>query len=224
VLGSRVSVRSLYKKKIIVACPTDKGDAGRLTISTNKCSIVRMPLAGTRPDDGGTLTIVANKCSIVRNAPCRMNMHLPRRPDPCPLLLPRSELHRCRPPVLPRCSAHERSRVQGCRSSRNHSISLDPVGELSSFPLVPCPDCGMARVVERRTQNEAENHGRLYFKCARNSTSSLLCLKSELAFLCAFDSAVRHELWILSFPQGVSPDAEGCWRHCFSTFELGRHS
>jgi hypothetical protein len=24
-------------------------------------------------------------------------------------------------------------------------------------------------------------------------------------------------LWILSFPQGVSPDAEACWRHCFST-------
>jgi hypothetical protein len=29
-------------------------------------------------------------------------------------------------------------------------------------------------------------------------------------------------LWILSFPQGVSPDAEGCWRHCFLTIELGR--
>jgi hypothetical protein len=33
----------------------------------------------------------------------------------------------------------------------------------------------MARVVEGRTQKEGENHGRLYFKCARNSVSSLLC-------------------------------------------------
>jgi hypothetical protein len=39
--------------------------------------------------------------------------------------------------------------------------------------------------------------------------------KSELGFLCAFDFAVRQEMWILLFPQGVSPDAEGCWRHCF---------
>jgi hypothetical protein len=46
--------------------------------------------------------------------------------------------------------------------------------------------------------------------------------KSELGFLCAFDSAVPQILWILLFPQGVSPNAEGCWHHCFSTVELGR--
>jgi hypothetical protein len=34
----------------------------------------------------------------------------------------------------------------------------------------------MARVVEGRTQKKSENHGRLYFKCERNSVSSLLCL------------------------------------------------
>jgi hypothetical protein len=82
VSGPRVSVRSLYKKKITVACPTDKGDAGRLNIVATKCCIVRMPLAEwicIRPGDGGTLTIVVNKCSIVWNAPCRMNMHPPRR-------------------------------------------------------------------------------------------------------------------------------------------------
>jgi hypothetical protein len=32
--------------------------------------------------------------------------------------------------------ARARSRVQGCRSSRNHSIGLDLIGELSGFPLV----------------------------------------------------------------------------------------
>jgi hypothetical protein len=34
----------------------------------------------------------------------------------------------------------------------------------------------MAQMVEGRTQKEGENHGRLYFKCERNSVSSLLCL------------------------------------------------
>jgi hypothetical protein len=81
VSGPRVSIRSLHKKKTTVACPTDKGDPGKLTI-------------------------VANKCSIVRNAPCRMNMHPPRRPDPCPLPLPRSELHRRHPPIFPRRRTH----------------------------------------------------------------------------------------------------------------------
>jgi hypothetical protein len=99
-----VSALEAYIKKIIVACPIEKGDAGRLTIIANKFSI--MPMAGIRPGDGGTLTIVAKKCSIVRNAPCRMNMHLPRSPDPYPLLLPRSEFHHRRPPVLPRRRAH----------------------------------------------------------------------------------------------------------------------
>jgi hypothetical protein len=146
-----------------------------------------MPLAGILPSDGGTLTIVANKCSIVRNDPCRMNMHPPRRPNPCPLPLPRSELHHHRPPVLPRRRAYVALRrfvwrctceTQGssCWSSRNHSIGLDPVSELSGFPLVPFPDCGMARVMEGRTQKEGENHIRFYFKCARNLVSSLLCL------------------------------------------------
>jgi hypothetical protein len=123
--------RQAYIKKITIACPTDKGDPGRLTI-------------------------VTNKCSIVRNAPCRMNMNPPGAPTPT--------------------GARVRSRVQGCQSGRNHSIGLDPVCELSGFPLVPCPGCGMARVVEGRTQKEGENHGRLYFKCVRNSVSSLLCL------------------------------------------------
>jgi hypothetical protein len=36
VSGPRVSVRSLNKKKINVACPTDKGDPGRLTIVANE--------------------------------------------------------------------------------------------------------------------------------------------------------------------------------------------
>jgi hypothetical protein len=146
-----------------------------------------MPLAGIRLGDGGTLTIVTNKCSIVRNAPCQMNMHPPRRPDPRPFFFPDLSSTAAARPSFPAVAhmshytdssgaARARSKVQGCRSSRNHSISLDLVGELSGFPLVPCPDCGMAREVEGQTQKEGEDHGRLYFKCARNSVSSLLCL------------------------------------------------
>jgi hypothetical protein len=146
-----------------------------------------MPLTGIHPGDGGTLIIVANKCSIVINASCRVNMHPPRRLTPAPFFFPDlSSTATARPsfPVIAHMShyagssggEHARSRVQGCRSSLNHSIGLDPVGELSGFPLVPCPDCGMNRVVEGQTRKEGENHGRLYFKCARNSVSSLLCL------------------------------------------------
>jgi hypothetical protein len=181
-----VSASEAYIKKITVACPIDKGDAGRLTIIVNKCSIVRMPLAGIRPGDGGTLTIIANKCSIVRNAPCRMNMHPPQRPDPCPLL-PRSELHHRRPPVLPRRHAHvalcrfvwrctceeQGSRLPEQPQSLHRLGSSQWAKRLSTGPL---PGLGMAWVVKGRTQKEGESHGRLYFKCARNSVSCLLCL------------------------------------------------
>jgi hypothetical protein len=143
-----------------------------------------MPLAGICLGDGGTLTIITNKCSIVRNAPCRMNMHPPRCPDPCPFFFPDLSSTAAARPSFPAVAhmshyadscggARARSKVQGCRSSSNHSIGLDPVGELSGFPLVPCSDCGMARVVEGRTQKEGENHGRLYFKCVRNLMCSI---------------------------------------------------
>ena len=69
-----------------------------------------------------------------------------------------------------------RSRVQGGRSGHIAPDNADPVGELSSFPLIPCPDCGLARVIEGRTKKEGANHGRLFFKCARNAVSCwLLC-------------------------------------------------
>ncbi|CAL5084521.1 unnamed protein product [Urochloa decumbens] len=61
-----------------------------------------------------------------------------------------------------------RSRVQAGRN-----VELDPVGELSGFPLIRCPVCGLARVVEGRTKKDTENHGRLFFKCARNAFPKL---------------------------------------------------
>ena len=67
-----------------------------------------------------------------------------------------------------------RSRLHGGPSTYIASVGLDPIGELSGFPLIPCPDCHLARVMEGRTKNDSENHGRLYFKCARNGVSCLL--------------------------------------------------
>ena len=74
-----------------------------------------------------------------------------------------------------------RSRLQGGRSTRIHSIDFDPVGELSGFPLIVCPECGLDRVVEGRTKKEGENQGRLYFKCARNTVSiQSVCFVPEI--------------------------------------------
>ena len=69
-----------------------------------------------------------------------------------------------------------RSRLHGGPSTRIALVGLDPIGELSGFPLIPCPDCHLARVVEERTKKGNENHGCLYFKCARNGVSCLLDL------------------------------------------------
>jgi hypothetical protein len=83
-------------------------DVGTLTLIANKCSIVRNALDEwicILPSDAGTLTLSTNKCSVVQNALGRMNIHTPW-PRPGPLLLPRSELHRRRPTVLPRHRAH----------------------------------------------------------------------------------------------------------------------
>ena len=70
-----------------------------------------------------------------------------------------------------------RSRLQGAHNTcigSEHGVVLDLVGELSRFPLIPCPDCHLARVVEGQTKKDSENHGCLYFMCARNGVSCLL--------------------------------------------------
>ena len=72
-------------------------------------------------------------------------------------------------------SARVRSRVQGAQNSRITSVCVDLVGELSGFTLIPCPDYDLARVVEGRTKKDGDNHGHLYFKCARNGVSSVYC-------------------------------------------------
>jgi hypothetical protein len=111
--------------------------------------------------------------------------------------------------------ARARSREKRCWSSRNHSIGLDPVGELSGFPLVPCPDYGMARVVEGQTQKEGENYSHLYFKCARNSVSSLLCLPNLSSVLMCFWFC--STLIIVDFIVSTRSISR-CWRMLASLF------
>ncbi|CAN6317196.1 unnamed protein product [Urochloa humidicola] len=44
----------------------------------------------------------------------------------------------------------------------------DPVGEESGLPLIMCPKCKGARVIERRSRKENVNLGRVYIKCPRD--------------------------------------------------------
>ncbi|CAO1943617.1 unnamed protein product [Urochloa humidicola] len=55
-------------------------------------------------------------------------------------------------------------------SSERRSQRQLVFGEETGLPLVMCPKCKMARVFERRSNKENENHGRVYFKCPRNIT------------------------------------------------------
>jgi hypothetical protein len=166
------------------------GDAGTLNLVANKFSIVR-----NAPD---RLNMHSPRQHWYTNPRHQQVLYCPKclwpndypyapAPASAPFFFPDLSSTAAARPSLPATThmshyadspggARVMSMVQGCRRSHNHSIGLDPVSELREFPLVPCPDCGMARVMEERTQKEGENHSHLYFKCARNSVSSLLCL------------------------------------------------
>jgi len=49
-------------------------------------------------------------------------------------------------------AARARSRLQYARSGRIAPDIAGPLGELSGFPLIPCPECSLTRVVEGRTK------------------------------------------------------------------------
>jgi hypothetical protein len=81
--------------------------------------------------------------------------------------------------------------------------------------LVPCLDCGMAQVVEGRTQKEGENHDSLYFKCARNSVRvwcvSRIWVRVLMCFW--FCSTLRIVDFIIS-----TRTISRCWRMLASLF------
>jgi hypothetical protein len=46
-----------------------------------------------------------------------------------------------------------------------------PVGQETGLPLIWCPKCGLARIIELRVKKENSNQGRVFFKCERNGVS-----------------------------------------------------
>jgi hypothetical protein len=184
VSGPRVSVRSLYKKG-----NHNLADRQRRCGWTNhrRQKVLHcLNVPGRHPPRRRWYTNYRRQ-QVLHCQKCPLPNEYASAPTPAPFFPDLSSTAAARPsfPAITHMShyadsfggARARSRVQGCWSSHNHSIGLDPVGELIGFPLVPCPDCGMAQVVEGRTQKQGENRGRLYFKCARNSVSNLPCLQ-----------------------------------------------
>ncbi|CAN6204424.1 unnamed protein product [Urochloa humidicola] len=53
-------------------------------------------------------------------------------------------------------------------ASRARWERADPVGEESGLPLILCPKCKGARVIERRSKKDNVNFGRVYIKCPRD--------------------------------------------------------
>ena len=62
-------------------------------------------------------------------------------------------------------------------SSSRWDLEEFPLGVETGLPLIPCPECGLARVIERRTMKEGKNHMRVYFNCPRNGVRILLSLQ-----------------------------------------------
>jgi predicted RNA-binding Zn-ribbon protein involved in translation (DUF1610 family) len=62
-----------------------------------------------------------------------------------------------------------------------------PLGEETGLPLIPCPDCGLARVIERCSAKETtKKHLRVYFKCPRNGVSIHLSDSFEQFIIAVF--------------------------------------
>ena len=73
--------------------------------------------------------------------------------------------------------------MHGQSSSWTTDWLLDLVGEETSLPLVICPCCKLARVIERRSTKENLNLGRVYFKCQRNGVRFLFVTSSAITIV-----------------------------------------
>jgi hypothetical protein len=151
-----VSASEAYIKKIIVACLTDKGDADILTLVANKCSIVQNAPGQwicilrqrwyTKPRRQQVLhcpkcpwpieyafapaTLVHQPSSptsaLLSEMPLSEWISIRPSPGLGPLLLPRSELHRCRSPIPPRRHTHVALRWFSWRCTCNEHGSRLP--------------------------------------------------------------------------------------------------
>ena len=63
-----------------------------------------------------------------------------------------------------------RRQERGGSSVRVHVVAY-PVGKETRLPLIQCPDCHLARVIELRVKQDTPNKGRSFFKCPRNGVS-----------------------------------------------------
>ncbi|CAN6373061.1 unnamed protein product [Urochloa humidicola] len=71
-------------------------------------------------------------------------------------------------------SASRATRRQERVVSSVHEQSVAyPVGKETGLPLIVCPECHLARVIELRVKKETPNKGRSFFKCARNGIPKL---------------------------------------------------
>jgi len=59
---------------------------------------------------------------------------------------------------------------QGRSFVRAHAVAY-PVGKETGLPLIQCPDCHLACVIELRVKQDTPNKGRSFFKCPRNGVS-----------------------------------------------------
>jgi len=70
--------------------------------------------------------------------------------------------------------------MHGQSSSWTTDQLSDHVGEETGLPLVICPRCKLARVIERWSMKENPNLGHVYFKCQRNGVSFLFVTSSAI--------------------------------------------
>ena len=53
---------------------------------------------------------------------------------------------------------------------RAHAVAY-PVGKETGLPLIQCPDCHLAHVIELRVKQDTPNKGQSFFKGPRNGVS-----------------------------------------------------
>ena len=63
-----------------------------------------------------------------------------------------------------------RRQERGGSSVRVHAVAY-PIDKETGLPLIQCPDCHLARVIELRVKQDTPNKGQSFFKCPRNGVS-----------------------------------------------------
>lgn len=125
----------------------------------------------------------------------------------------------CSLPALPAPAtmSHRPSSSTTSRASRSLHRGVTtggspyPPGKETGLPLMICPDCKQARIIELRVVKETPNKGRIFFKCPRNGVSVAaappICpdFPHFLGFHCLqLVLAGSKTVWVLQVHEGVS--------------------